>query len=293
MTKYSKYTIIKSIQDFYKENNRIPTCKDFSNNPAYPSYKTVQKYFITWNSAIETAGYKTTNKHWDKNSCIEAIQLFYEKEHKTPIKKDFEDSVNYPSASTVRNHLGSWNKGIMAARLNPTRIKGVIYKDCSKEGCIEAIQRFYKLNNRIPQTRDFKNNSSYPSTATIFRVFNSWNNAIEAANFKPNVQNGFGIDTFGLDGHLYRSRAEAYFADKFLYEKYNYVVEPKYPDSSWLYDWYIPELNLYIELDGEIRPERIKEKVTLNKQLNRDCLVVKTNDIYSKNRLEELKKQRH
>jgi hypothetical protein len=37
---------------------------------------------------------------------------------------------------------------------------------------------------------------------------------------------------------------------------------------------------LYIELDGELRPETIKEKVEINKQLNRNCLFIKTKDIY-------------
>ena len=54
-----------------------------------------------------------------------------------------------------------------------------------------------------------------------------------------------------------------------------------------MYDWYIPKLDLYIELDGEIRPERTKEKITLNKQLGRNCLFIKTSTLYNKNKLKD------
>ena len=78
-----------------------------------------------------------------------------------------------------------------------------------------------------------------------------------------------------------------YVADKFLYEKYNYQVGPFYPNNSWMYDWYITKLDLYIELDGGCRPERTKEKIVINKQLDRECLVIKTKDIYDKHKLDE------
>ena len=110
------------------------------------------------------------------------------------------------------------------------------------------------------------------------------NKAIEAAGFEPNIQNGFGIDTYGLDGHLYRSQAEAYFADNFLYGKYKYVVEPKYPEPhNKFYDWYIEDLNVYIELDGGLRPQVIEEKIEINKNLGRKLLVYTTEQIYKLN----------
>lgn len=72
-----------------------------------------------------------------------------------------------------------------------------------------------------------------------------------------------------------------YFADTFLYGNYTYDIEPKYPEPhNRYYDWYVHELDLYIELDGGIRPEVIKEKVSINKKLGRNLKVVKTSEIY-------------
>ena len=152
----------------------------------------------------------------------------------------------------------------------------------TKESIITSIIDFYNTYNRLPGIRDFgSNNPTYPSHDTVKAHFKTWNAAIEAAGFEPNIQNGFGVDTYGLDGHLYRSRAESYFADTYLYSKYKYVIEPKYPKPyNKYYDWYIPSLDLYIELDGGIRPETTKEKIAINKLLNRTCLLIATDKIY-------------
>ena len=152
----------------------------------------------------------------------------------------------------------------------------------SNEEIIKAIQDFVDVTGKIPGIRDFgSNNPKYPNHDTVKVRFKTWNNAIKAAGFEPNISD-FGVSTKGLDGHIYRSKAEAYFADSYLWNKYEYIIEPKYPNSNWRYDWYIPSLDLYIELDGEIRPERTKEKIELNKLLGRNCKFVKTKDMYKK-----------
>jgi len=57
--KYTKERCIKAIQKWAIEHNGIPpTQRDFSSKPKYPSYKTVQNMFGTWNNAIISAGFK-------------------------------------------------------------------------------------------------------------------------------------------------------------------------------------------------------------------------------------------
>lgn len=150
----------------------------------------------------------------------------------------------------------------------------------TNEEILKSIKIFVSKNNKIPKLRDFQNTQEYPNRDTVQSRFGSWNNAIKEAGFQPSENDGFGINTEALDGHIYRSQAEAYFVDNYLWNKYEYIIEPKYPNNLWRYDWYVPSLDLYIELDGGLRPERIKEKIELNKNLNRNFIVIKTNDIY-------------
>jgi hypothetical protein len=175
---------------------------------------------------------------------------------------------------------------------------GVIHKEykCkrvaySKEELINYINLFVSINNKVPQARDFK--GTIPNYGNFETEFGTWNKGIEAAGYIPNTQNGYGIDTYGLDKHFYRSKAEARFADKFLFEQYEYEVEPKYPKphTKW-YDWYIPSLYLYIELDGGIRPKVTTEKIEINKKLNRTCLFIQISDIFKKDSLLEFINER-
>ena len=176
-------------------------------------------------------------------------------------------------------------------KLKNTSLKKDLVNKYNKEDVIQAIIEYYKIKGKIPLYKDFDNpTNNYPTTPVVKKLFGSWNNAILAAGFSPNIQNGFGIDTYGLDGHLYRSRAEAYFADNYLYNKYNYIIEPKYPEPfNKYYDWYLKDVNIYIELGGGIRPLVVKEKIDINKLLNRKTLFIKVNNIYSdKFNLEEI-----
>ena len=156
----------------------------------------------------------------------------------------------------------------------------------TKDKLIKDIVAFVDTHGKISSSRDFLLASNYDTynSKTYRKYFGSWNNAILEAGFKPNLQNGFGIDTKALDGHLYRSALEADFCNKFLFGLYNYIIEPRYPNPyNKYYDWYIPSLDLYIELDGGCRPLVLKEKLLINNKLNRKLLVVTASDVYDTN----------
>lgn len=206
--------------------------------------------------------------------------------HYSKIKNlnSFQIKAKYPN---LKANLSNVRKGFFRRGITVYCYRVNIW---NKKTIIESIQLFYKENNRIPQTRDFlKSKGKYPGHNVVIKYFGSWNKGIEAAGFTPNIQNGWGINTIANDGITYRSRYEADFVNKFLHDKYIYEIEPSYPSPycKW-YDWYIPELNLYIELDGEIRPEIIKEKIEINKSLNRNLLVINTKNLINYDSLEEM-----
>lgn len=150
----------------------------------------------------------------------------------------------------------------------------------SKDSIISYILAYVQDTGKIPTNRDTIG-TIFPSNKPIIAIFGSWNAAIEAAGFTPTIQNGFGVNTKAKDGHLYRSKAEAYLVDTYLYGIYDYIIEPKYPEPhNKIYDWYIPSLNLYIELDGGLRPEVIKDKIEINKILNRNCIIISIKELY-------------
>jgi hypothetical protein len=155
-----------------------------------------------------------------------------------------------------------------------------IEQSYNKEEIINFIKSFVEKEDRIPAARNWRNNSLYPGDAYVAKLFGSWNNAIEAAGFIPNYNDGFGIRSKAKDGILYRSYYEVYFVNNFLYEKEIYKYETKYPEPyNKYYDFYLPEKNLYIEIDGGLRPHVIEEKIEINKKLGRNLLIISTKDI--------------
>jgi hypothetical protein len=163
-----------------------------------------------------------------------------------------------------------------------------IFANYNENDCVDAIKAFYAVHGKVPSTKSYyRINNNYPCERTIINICGSWNAAITKAGFEVN-KSIFANPTIGKDLHKYRSQAEAYFADNFLYGKYDYIIEPKYPpEYNKIYDWFVPSLNLYIELDGGIRPDVVLEKKKINKKLSRKCLFIKAPYIYYKTNLQE------
>lgn len=72
--RYNREILIEKIQQFEKENGRPPKEKDFLNNKKYPSYKTCEKEFGTWNNALKAAGL-IQNNHIERSRQAEIQTL--------------------------------------------------------------------------------------------------------------------------------------------------------------------------------------------------------------------------
>ena len=225
-------------------------------NQPYKDWFTISKHISKCKNNIHT--------YFIDNNVGPIHYTYFTNKRYTDILKDYPTFISKMVA--VRKYFEKYGVDIGSSK--------IIY---TKDSIIAKIQEYVKIKNKLPNSK--QNNSyivrDFPTAPTICKYFGSWNAAIEAAGYEPNIQNGYGINTYGLDGHLYRSQAEAYFADTYLYNRYEYVIEPKYPELyNRYYDWYIPSLDLYIELDGGIRPDITKEKISINRYLQRDVLFI-------------------
>jgi hypothetical protein len=245
-------------------------------------------------SYAKTSKIKGTFENWKAvrnhtSKCNKSTGKYFIDENEGSIHyKNFVQSNKYDIKNKFPNLKANLTNIRKAFKRRGYEI-GFFNKIITKESIIEHILLFYKNNNRIPQIRDWEYNFKYPNHVTVKKYFGTWNKAIEAAGFTPNNDDGFGIRIKAKDGYLYRSHYETTFVNKFLYSQYNYSIEPKYPEPYYkFYDWYIPELNLYIELDGDLRPEVMKEKIRINSKLGRKLLVVKDKDINKFDTLTEL-----
>lgn len=167
-------------------------------------------------------------------------------------------------------------------RFRKSGIFTVKQKVWNREEVINALQECYSRTNKSPLQKDFNNTQGkYPSFTTVQKLFGSWNNGLLAANLPLNYSAGFGEESVGKDGVTYRSKFECYFVDNYLYHKHKYIYEPPY-GNGWVYDFYLPEYKVYIELAGGLRKSRIEEKVQYHIENNIKCLILEYTKVYSK-----------
>ena len=282
-TKYTDDFLLGELNRYYAENNTVPIKNKFKASSGYVSSWVIVNRFGSWNNALELANLpvnikQTKNNYWNRDYIIAYTNGYIKKYNKYPNSK----APGAPSISTVKKYFTSW--------VDVFNNSDYPKKEWTKDSIKLTIIDFYNTFNRCPTSKDFRANTvKYPASSVIDNIYGSWNAAIEDAGFDISRYNGYGRVTKGLDGAHYRSTAEAYFSDNFLYKKYCYIIEPKYPEPyNKFYDWYIKDLNLYIELDGGLRPEIVKEKITINKLLNRTCLFINIKDIYDSTYIEDI-----
>jgi hypothetical protein len=282
--KYSTEYILEQLQLYYTTTGKKPTKHNFTKANGYISNWVVIDRFGSWNAGLEAAGLTITmkqkaNNTWDKQSILEYISNFIKSNNKYP-----NSSCNdAPSLSTIKRYFLSWEDAYAQAGHHKIA--------WDKRKIVNSVLEYYSTFNSVPTSKDFRANTiKYPNSHIINTLFGSWNNLIESCNLPISIKNGYGLLTKAKDGHVYRSSAEAHFVDQYLYNKYEYIIEPNYPNpyNSLIYDWYLPELDLYIELDGNLRPETTKEKIYINNKLNRNCKFINTALIYKKQSLESL-----
>lgn len=189
--KYTRKLLIEILQKWEKDNNKIPTEKDFDKNSNLPSFSTYQREFGTWNNALIEAEigirYQRERKY-NRKQLIEILQKLEKDNNKIPMGKDFmQHNRNIPSYTTYIIEFESWNKALEAAGFETRGVNGKIgYKKYTKIQLIEILQKWGKSNNKIPTERDFTNNLDLPSFGTYINEFISWTNALMSAGFTPN-----------------------------------------------------------------------------------------------------------
>ncbi len=226
------------------------------------------KNFIQWISVRKHVS------NCDKNNYNYIITLEY-----GPISYEELSSITYREFKhKYPNIPASTTAGISKNLLK----RGITsWKSMDKETIKEAFIKFYKKNNRPPTSRDCYKEYYLPTDFNCKQLFGSFNKALNYAGFESN-NSGFGINTYGLDGKKYLSTLEALFVNKYLYGKYTYEYEKPYPSNpnNRISDFYIKELDLYIEVAGGLRPEVIKEKIDFCIKNNLNIKIIYPKDIY-------------
>jgi hypothetical protein len=155
-----------------------------------PSSSSIIRCFDSWNDAKETANLTTninTNSiGYTRDDCIDSLEYVSEKLGKSPTFTEYRDykSDTDPSPSTMYNIFGSWNDAKEAANLTTNiNTNSIGY---TRDDCIDSLEYVSEKLNKSPTRSEYNECRRYtdPSSSSIARCFDSWNDAKESADLK-------------------------------------------------------------------------------------------------------------
>ncbi len=124
---------------------------------------------------------------WTPDEIVEALKAWAAEHGQTPSFSDWkyaDPAGRRPTASTVRDHHGSWNAALAAAGLTPrSSSPGIKW---TKERIIEAIRAHHARTGKPPSRRGWSEYSDdHPWPETVVRAFGSWSGGLREAGFEP------------------------------------------------------------------------------------------------------------
>jgi Homing endonuclease associated repeat len=137
---------------------------------------------------------------WTRETIVYALELWHRRHLCSPTVAEWRlAGESHPSATTVRAVFGSWNSAIVAAGLRPRRPgewrrRGSSGGENANESSavrwptstvIARLRAWAEEHGRPPTLEEWRRaGERNPSSATVRRIFGTWNAALVAAGFE-------------------------------------------------------------------------------------------------------------
>ncbi|MFW5794993.1 MAG: hypothetical protein ACOCV1_05875 [Bacillota bacterium] len=198
-------------------------------------------------------------------------KIQFEKEMKdlyTKLNRLPSSSDNWRLTSTGQKLYGSWNKALMAifGEKNQNRY------NLNKNIASSIIYDFVKKEQRLPLREEFNGNENpYWEAITTTLEVSKWSDIFKYVDltnvsYFNNSYHGTGKIYF-YDNNVFLSNQE-YLIGKWLHENnIKYEKEVSYKNSNHIFDFYLPEKNVYIEYYGLSHTNHYKKKIKEKRSL--------------------------
>lgn len=178
----------KKYADSHKEQkatyNKKHSKKQIEYNHMY--YKTnkerlLQQQHEYYESHKELKGIVSRKLSYTKDELINELHRAFNDLGKIPTLNDMTPQNGYLSSAWYYKYFGSFTKALEIAGFD---VKPYSY---SKEFLLNELHRYVEIYGKIPNIYDMKLASEFPGVTAYVRIFGSWNNALIAAGYTPNL----------------------------------------------------------------------------------------------------------
>ena len=193
---------------------------------------------------------------WTQERVVTKLRDSFERNGRIPVAQD-----DWNLARAAQNHFGSWNNAVFAAfgQWNQRR-----YTSFSQQDIIQMINDYVDKYGHYPLREEF-DGRKYPYWEAVEKILqvDKWSEVLALAKPARHLKHGWGSRQF-YDGQLFLSRQELLIAKWLVSNNIKYDKEVPYSKYlNYLFDFYLPEYDVYIEYYGLGTKEyldRVKEK---------------------------------
>lgn len=184
-------------------------------------------------------------KKYDKNKVILELKELYKKLGRLPKSTDC-----FRITCAAQNQFGSWNEALYKT-FNLCNKKR--YSHLSNEDLKDIIIGFIKKYNKLPLREEF-DGKIYPYFETYFNRFkiNKWSDIykyIDISDLKYFSSGKMG-KIIVEDGVVYFSNKEYQIGRYLKNQNIKFLKEVPYGNSNYVFDFFLPDYNCYIEYYG-------------------------------------------
>lgn len=200
----------------------------------------------------------------------------------TPTMREATSRDNIPSGGTITNRFGSWNNLLEKAKLKINQVEE--YSSDEREDMLDDIRKCFSETNGYLTVREYISVGDYGHD-TIKKTFGSWKEALDEANVSSGSRYGHSVDC--QCGQTLDSMNEKVVGDILHSIGVNHEVHTDIPESDFKTDFYIPNQDVWIEVDGyeeDERPNRESYEDKLEHYSNNDLTYLEIKVPYQVNR---------
>lgn len=193
---------------------------------------------------------------WSHEQLVDAARQLGAELGRSPTTSEAAADDRFPSLSTIYRYAeGGWLDVLDDAGLEPTQVRGYGIDEAPR------MQRdlrgaFIVVDTPHLTHRQYDDLGMYP-TSVVKEYFGSWAEACEAAGVPAGQKHGTPCD--GPKGEYLDSYLERAVACVLVDSGIEYTVHPAVFETNWEADFYLPEFELWVEVDGYIAGTRPNE----------------------------------
>lgn len=187
----------------------------------------------------------TEGLNYNNEEIKNAVQELADELGRTPSATEAKKHEDIPGPKSISERFGSWNSLLKEVGLELNEVRE--YDDSEKENIKKDIKRVNDMVNENITIRKYKKLGDY-SEGTIIKFFNSWNSALKACNLSINSKHG--NQTTCKCGKILDSNIEKTVGDILHEKNLKHQVHKRIPSSDFISDFYLPNYDLWIEVDG-------------------------------------------